>query len=294
MKRSLRCSMRLHRNGTILGLIVMGASVGVAARAQTAPAQKAPVFTSGASATFTVGTPGTFPVAANGDPAPVIGLKSQDPHLPPSIQFDRASGTLGGTPRVGDEGIYKLVFSATSGGSQETDQSVTLTVEDSDVLAGMGFGAALGFQYNVFHKAPIVSSATIDANGIVRVNTRANATVGFMLETHYLYVPQSFLGIKTPNKLFGWGPFVGVVPGGQNLISAAGAGLMFAWRHDATARQGFGLGVGYESIPAAQTLGDEFVDGKPAPLGPDGKTPLPLRYETRDKGSLLVIFSVVF
>lgn len=149
MKRSLRCSMRLHRNGTILGLIVMGASVGVAARAQTAPA----------SATFTVGTPGTFPVAANGDPAPVIGLKSQDPHLPPSIQFDRASGTLG---------------------------------------------------------------------------------------------------------------------------------------NDATARQGFGLGVGYESIPAAQTLGDEFVDGKPAPLGPDGKTPLPLRYETRDKGSLLVIFSVVF
>jgi hypothetical protein len=155
-------------------------------------------------------------------------------------------------------------------------------------LQSMGFGVALSLQWNAFGP-PIVSDATVDANGIVRVNTRANTNAGFMLEAHAL--PWSFASGR-----WGWGPFVAVQPGGTSqIISAVGAGALIDWKlsSDASSKKGFGLGFGYAAIPAAKTLGDEFVPNQPAPTGPGG-TPIPVRFETRDKGSILLILSFTF
>jgi hypothetical protein len=153
-------------------------------------------------------------------------------------------------------------------------------------LQSMGFGVALALQWNIL--APdIVNDASIDANGIVRVNTRANTGPGFMLEGHAL--PWS-------KGQWGFGPFVAVQPGGSSqIISSVGAGFMadFKLSTDPKNKQGFGLGFGYASIPAAKTLGDEFVPNQPAPTGPGG-TPLPIRFETRDKGAVLFVLSFTF
>lgn len=158
----------------------------------------------------------------------------------------------------------------------------------NSTLQNLGFGVALSLQWNI-EKPDIITDAQVDANGIVRVNTRANTSPGFMLEMHYL-------PWKTKSQRTGFGPFVAVQPGGTGqIISAVGAGGMVDWKisSDATGRKGFGLGIGYASIPQAKTLGDEFVPNQPAPTGPGG-TPLPVRFETRDKGSLLLVLSFTF
>jgi len=164
----------------------------------------------------------------------------------------------------------------------------TTSAGAQSTLQNLGFGVALSLQWNILNP-PIINDASVDANGIVRVNTRANTTPGFMLEMHYL-------PWKSKSGLTGFGPFAAVQPGGNNqIISAVGAGGMIDWKlgSDPSGRKGFGLGLGYASIPSAKTLGDEFVPNKPAPIGPGGQ-PLPVRFETRDKGSLLLVLSFTF
>lgn len=165
----------------------------------------------------------------------------------------------------------------------------------SNPLDKLGFGVALGFRWNVL-KPDLVNDATVDANGIVRVNTRSNTAAGMWLETHYFFT-RSKNGVQSN---FGHGPFVGVQAGSDQIIQAVGLGYMVGWKvgdpppaGSDKRRMGFGLGFGYAAVPSAKTLGDEFVANQPAPKGPDGK-PLPVRFETRDKGSVMVILSVTF
>src|SRR5437870_2063338 len=68
-----------------------------------------------------------------------------------------------------------------------------------DGLKGLGFGVGLGFRANVTGP-DIVSDATVDTNGIVRVTGRTNTAAGLVLEMHH-YV-KTFFG-----DTFGIGPF---------------------------------------------------------------------------------------
>ena len=189
-----------------------------------------------------------------------------------------------------------LSMQATAGVKAATQPAAA---SSSDILKNnFGFGVALGLSVNVTGPS-IVNNATVDANGFVRVNTRANTAAGFMLESHYFIWPKppSDAMLKATNedpRWWGTGPFVAAQPGSSQIISAVGAGWMIGFRRPkGSTPSGFGLGVGYEAIPAAQTLGSEFIAGQKAPLGPNGQ-PLPIRYETQDKGSVLVILSVAF
>jgi len=161
-------------------------------------------------------------------------------------------------------------------------------------LEQLGFGVGLSLQWNVIGP-DIVDDASVDANGIVRVNTRANTNAGFMLEMHYLpwTLPKWFGKDAQGNNAKG-GFFVAAQPG-TNVITAVGAGLMVDWKVDpnVNGNKGFGLGFGYAAIPSAKTLGDEFVANQSAPTGPSGQ-PLPIRFETRDKGSVVLILSFTF
>jgi hypothetical protein len=151
-------------------------------------------------------------------------------------------------------------------------------------LKTLGFGAALSLRWNVA-TPDIVDDAVVDANGIVRVATRSNTNAGFMLESHYL-------PWMSKKKDFGVGLFVAAQPGGDNqIISAIGMGVAFGWK--VTDTRAFVLGFGYAAIPSAKVLGDEFVADQAAPKGPDGK-PLPIRFQQRDKGSVLILMSFVF
>jgi hypothetical protein len=139
-----------------------------------------------------------------------------------------------------------ITIIGTVAGTPTPSAAIALTAQSStnqtsqSLLGNLGFGLALGLSTNVTGPN-IVNNATVDANGIVRVNTRANTSAGFMFETHY-YI---WTGKKYP---IATGPFVAAQPGSSQIISAVGAGWMLGFRRpQGSSTPGFGLGLGYEA-----------------------------------------------
>ena len=92
---------------------------------------QAPTITSPSSATFIVGTPGTFTVTTTGVPTPSL---SETGALPNGVTFkDNGNGTatLGGTPAAGSGGTYSLTVTASNGVGGPANQSFTLKVNQA-------------------------------------------------------------------------------------------------------------------------------------------------------------------
>jgi hypothetical protein len=90
---------------------------GVGADAQqtfTLTVNQPPVFTSAPATTFTVGTPGSFQVAASGFPMPSLSESSGDT-LPGGVTFNPVTGVLNGRPADGTANTYLLHFTADNG-----------------------------------------------------------------------------------------------------------------------------------------------------------------------------------
>jgi len=87
-----------------------------------------PTIGSATSATFAVGTPGTFTVTASGRPVPAL---SESGALPSGVTFTNngdGTATLSGTPARGAGGSYPLTVTAHSGAQPDATQRFTLTV----------------------------------------------------------------------------------------------------------------------------------------------------------------------
>ena len=74
-----------------------------------------PNITSPTSTTFSVGSPGTFSLAATGTTPITYHLQSGT--LPSGVTLATATGILSGTPAAGTAGTYPVVFIANNGGS---------------------------------------------------------------------------------------------------------------------------------------------------------------------------------
>ena len=108
--------------------ITFGASNGVgspASQSFTLTVDEAPTITSGDSATFLVGSLGSFTPTASGFPVPSI---SESGALPPGVTF--AHGALKGTPT--QTGSYPITIAASGDGA--ATQSFTLTVDQAPVI----------------------------------------------------------------------------------------------------------------------------------------------------------------
>ncbi|HEY5435965.1 MAG TPA: putative Ig domain-containing protein [Candidatus Limnocylindrales bacterium] len=95
----------------------------------TLTVNQAPAITSGASATFTVGSAGSFTVTSTG--FPVSSLVQGGATLPSTVTFTdngNGTGTLQGTPVAGTAGTYSLTFTAHNGVGSDAVQTFTLTV----------------------------------------------------------------------------------------------------------------------------------------------------------------------
>jgi putative cofactor-binding repeat protein len=84
----------------------------------------APTITNANSATFTVGTAGTFTMTATGVPTPTW---SESGALPTGVTFNTATGILAGTPTVG--GTYAITIMAQNGVAPNASQNFTLTID---------------------------------------------------------------------------------------------------------------------------------------------------------------------
>lgn len=89
-------------------------------------AANTPSINSPNSATFVVGTAGSFLVTATGSPTPTL---SETGPLPSGVTFNTATGILSGTPAVGSLASYPIMFTAANGVGTNATQSFTLAVD---------------------------------------------------------------------------------------------------------------------------------------------------------------------
>ena len=94
----------------------------------------APVITTGASVTFTVGAAASFTVSTTGFPAATI---SETGTLPSGVTLtnnDNGTATLAGTAGPNTGGTYPLTMSAANGTLPNATQSFTLTVDQAPAI----------------------------------------------------------------------------------------------------------------------------------------------------------------
>lgn len=116
--------------------LTIGASNGAppnASQSFTLVVDQPPAITSASSATFSVGTFGSFVAMASGYPAPTL---SETGALPSGVTFS-SSGLLSGTPAPGTGGAYTITITASNGVGTNATQSFTLTVDQPPAITSV-------------------------------------------------------------------------------------------------------------------------------------------------------------
>lgn len=167
-------------------------------------------------------------------------------------------------------------------------------VEEEKALSHFGAGPAMTMNLS---KHDRVDEAALDENGILRLTKQSDASVGIFLEAHYLWevdhlLPFKMLECPKKNTRCGFGPFVGVQPGGSgDIIEGVGAGFMWGFKGDGEKNlfknSQLNLGVGVFIDPNVKTLGAGLVRDQPLPVGETA-----IRYEEDFQANLMVIFTV--
>ncbi len=129
-----------------------------------------PAITSEASATFTVGTAGSFSITTTGFPAPAISTSSALPGGLTLTSLGDGTATLAGTPAAGSGGVYTLTLNAANGVSPDAAQTFTLTVNEapgftSAASAAFTVGASGLFDITTLGY-PLVSAVTLTGDSL--------------------------------------------------------------------------------------------------------------------------------
>jgi FG-GAP-like repeat/Putative Ig domain/RTX calcium-binding nonapeptide repeat (4 copies) len=139
-----------------------------AGQAFTLTVDQTPVFASVDTATFTVGSSGSFTVSASGFPAsPPLSVLSGA--LPAGITFvdnGNGTGTLAGTPAAGTGGVYSITLTANNGVGSVTDQSFTITVDQAPAITSLNLAQFIvGTANSVMVTSTGFPAATISESG---------------------------------------------------------------------------------------------------------------------------------
>lgn len=175
----------------------------------------------------------------------------------------------------------------------------------SEEFVKLGFGTGYGAVISVDDR-PRVEEAEL-VGGVVRVTKDNDVAFGPILELHKFFGiggkklvrdPEvSFLAgpgsgcarsllPKTDVPLVGFGPFVGLRIGGDEVVQSFAAGIMFGFRK-ADGDKSLNLGVAYATDPRVRTLGDGIEEGKALPAGETE-----IRFKNTHQESVIVMFSI--
>ena len=178
----------------------------------------------------------------------------------------------------------------------------------SQTFGGIEFGVGMAFSLDLGDRDRVRDAQLV--NGIVRVSRGDNVRARLILETHYFFTPQTdfpLFGICNPSRrrsgtqtpspndcasdqpMWGWGPFIAVQPGSDNIIDAIGAGLMVGLRRPGEGSQSFNIGVGILYDMDVQLLGDGIFENEPLPPGETE-----IRYRREAQSGLMVMSSYSF
>ncbi len=218
----------------------------------TLTVNEAPAITSANSATFMVGTAGSFTVTTSGFPAPA--LTRGGAALPFNLSFTdngNGTGTLSGTPASGTGGVYNISFTATNGSGAPT-QNFTLTVNEAPVITSANNATFTIGNFGSFtvtrtgFPAPSVSQSGALPSGVsftasVLSGTPANGSVGtYPLQftatngigsddvQNFSLTVNDAICLAAPTNLTAWFPGEGDatdVIGGRNGTAMNGAGF---------------------------------------------------------------------
>jgi hypothetical protein len=129
-----------------------------AAQAFTLTVNQKPAITSANSATFTVGSLGTFTVTTTGFPTGASMSITETGALPGGVTFTNnndGTATLTGTPGAGTGGSYSLTITANNGVAPNATQTFTLAVNQAPAITS---GNAATFSVGVPNTFPVTAS----------------------------------------------------------------------------------------------------------------------------------------
>jgi hypothetical protein len=162
--------------------------------------------------------------------------------------------------------------------------------EGNRAFAGLELGVGLSFTIDRGRRDRIGSAMLV--NDVVRVDDQNNNRARVMLESHYFFTPG--VGGNNPDDptetpaRWGFGPFVAIQPGSEEVIEAIGMGVMIGLRRGDTG-QSFNLGIGYVVDPNTRVLGDGLEANVPLPPGETD-----IRYKETAQSGVLILTSFSF
>lgn len=100
----------------------------------TLTVNEAPTLSGDTTATFTIGSEGSYSVTAGGFPVPTLNLSGS---LPAGLSFDAATGTISGTPQAGTSGTHSVTIGADNGIGASASLPVTLDVREVSSITSL-------------------------------------------------------------------------------------------------------------------------------------------------------------
>lgn len=194
---------------------------------------------------------------------------------------------------------------------QEKEKQLEVNKNQAELekrLEKFGLGVAMGAVIDVGGRDRI-ESASLDPNGIVRIEQDSNTRANLMLEGHYFWSPDIDFPIGfttdkgekwfswTKNGNWGFGPFIAIQPGSQNIIEAVGAGVMIGFKRTAILSgtkplpvgDSFNLGVGAMLDVRQKVLGDGIRVNERLPAGETA-----IRFRETSQIGAVILFSYSF
>jgi hypothetical protein len=169
--------------------------------------------------------------------------------------------------------------------STEPEDNNKTEGENREDFKGLKFGTGISLTIDT-GSHDRVNDAELVA-GVVRVKDEDNAKARILLESHYFFLPQrDFFGVSPGD--WGVGPFLAIQPGENDIVSAAGLGLMIGFRRPNSSNS-WNIGVGVLYDPDTKTLGDGIRPNQPLPPGETE-----IRYKERAQKGVVILTSFSF
>ena len=105
---------------------------------------------------------------------------------------------------------------------------------DSNKFKGLSFGVGIGVSIDLRKGRPIESVEIV--NDTVRVTAERSSEPRVLLESHYFFVTYDDRNAR--GSTWGWGPFLAIQTGSDQLVESIGLGLLIGFRRPGVAKQG--------------------------------------------------------
>ena len=221
-------------------------------------------------------------------PAPVREylVVSQELAVSSGAQADMAAAPSGATGDLQDRPAQVPASEPgdEGGDTPQPSRTVSAVEEPNKDFMGIKFGVGVAFTLDWGGQSRVKDAELV--NNIVRVTESQDGEARVLLEVHHFW---PIGGATREEALYGFGPFVSVQPGSDDVIDSLGIGVMVGMRRSPKSDNSLNIGLGLIVDPNSQLLGDGIVANQPLPAGETA-----IRYKTEYETGFLLMASFSF